>query len=104
MSKPARLNKTNLVGLLRQMAAHVAVNDSFEGSVEYHATDEPGTFEVNAAYRVGNRDEGQGQVILVQGAEPVRPITGYTEPHIQTSTSATEVGPRRHTTPMPGAE
>ena len=62
------MDVVNLVAMLETIIAHLKADDSYEGSFEYHATDTPGEFEVQAAYRVGNRD-GQGGMILVRGRE-----------------------------------
>lgn len=61
---PQRLTTTQLCGALKDMLDGVAGGDSYEGSIEYHATHEVGIYEVLAAYRVGN-SLGQGGVVLI---------------------------------------
>lgn len=59
--KPTSATKTELLTVLDDIRARVAMGDSFEGSIEYTMPDEPGDadFSVQAAYRVGN-SMGQG--------------------------------------------
>lgn len=78
--KPKPVSREGLVAILRDMADSVAVQDSFEGSIEYSIPTEDedaavvasdlmlpereGAFMVRASYRIGNRD-GQGGVRMV---------------------------------------
>ena len=60
-----KMSKAQLVETLREIAILVEIDDSFEGSFVYTMGEEPHTFEVQASYRIGNRD-GQGGVRLIQ--------------------------------------
>jgi hypothetical protein len=55
----------HLVAHLEAMQAAVLRDDSLEGFLRYAATEEPTEFEVEAFYRVGNR-EGQGGCVLIK--------------------------------------
>jgi len=63
------MNGINLAATLRRMALGIESEDSLEGSIEYHATDERDWYEVSGVYRVGNRFGDQGGVILISGGE-----------------------------------
>ena len=72
---PEPMSKTTLLALLDDIRAHVALDDSFEGFIEYlmpwseeigdPVTDGEGIdFRVRASYRIGNR-EGQGGMRMI---------------------------------------
>lgn len=52
------LNKEELVSVLKNMIERIEADDSYEGNITY-LMGKPFTFEVQSAYRIGNR-EGQG--------------------------------------------
>lgn len=60
------MSATALMRHFQAIALLIEQDDSYEGSIEYHASDEPGMFDVTGVYRYGNRD-GQGGVILIRG-------------------------------------
>lgn len=66
---PARMPTAEVVELFETIASSIGAHDSFEGSIQYSASDESGVFEVTGAFRVGN-SEGQGGMILVGSHEP----------------------------------
>ena len=53
----------DVAAALRSMADSIEASDSFEGSLQYTATDRD-TFEVDAFWRVGN-SEGQGGAVVI---------------------------------------
>lgn len=62
-----KLTKPELLAVLDDIRAHVAADDSFEGSLEYSWLDDglpKGRVRVDSAYRIGNR-EGQGGMRIV---------------------------------------
>lgn len=61
---PKKLSKDQLLGVLARMIEAVKADDSFDGSIEYHAEPEPGVFEVMGSFRIGN-SEGQGGCVLI---------------------------------------
>ena len=70
-----KLHKDGLARFLRDMAACIDGDDSFEGTITYTASD-PDFFEVSAFYRYGNKD-GQGSCVLVEATEnsSMTPVT-----------------------------
>lgn len=71
MNRPVPMSKDQLLAVLDDIRAHVAANDSFEGSIEYLMPEEPGEgvdFDVRAGYRIGN-SVGQGGFRLIAREE-----------------------------------
>jgi hypothetical protein len=71
MNKPVPMSKDQLLAVLDDIRAHVAANDSFEGSLEYLMPEEPTegvNFDVRAGYRIGN-SMGQGSFRLIAGPD-----------------------------------
>lgn len=66
--KPKQQTKEQLLAALRSIADSIAVNDSFEGSIEYTITGRD-TFDVRACWRVGNSD-GQGGCVIIGDTSP----------------------------------
>lgn len=61
---PKKLTSQELAETLRSMAKSIEENDSFEGSIEYSFTSDPGIFEAMGSFRIGN-SEGQGGCVLI---------------------------------------
>jgi hypothetical protein len=62
--KPKALPRAELLELIDLLHALISADDSMEGHLQYEWGDEPGTYNVLAALRFGNRD-GQGGVRLI---------------------------------------
>ena len=62
------LTKTQLLGLLQEIAGHIKTDDSIEGRFEYHFNNrneqQELLFDVEAVFRVGNSEGQGGSVIL----------------------------------------
>jgi hypothetical protein len=66
----AKISKAELAAALRDMAARIDADDSFEGRISYSCMEEDcgrGEFEVEAAWRTGN-SEGQGGSIIIEAS------------------------------------
>jgi hypothetical protein len=72
VNRPVPMSKTQLLKVLDDIRAHVADDDSWEGSLQYSIPEEPRDgvdFDVHAGYRIGN-SLGQGGFRLIAG-DPV---------------------------------
>ena len=79
MNRPAPMSKDQFLAVLDDIRAHVAADDSWEGSLQYSIPEEPGDgvdFDVHAGYRIGN-SMGQGGFRLIAG-DPIEDTTGGT--------------------------
>jgi len=68
---PVRMTEQQTAAVLRDMADHVEVGDSWDGSISY-STDYDGGLpglDVTATYRIGNR-AGQGGMRVIRGEGP----------------------------------
>lgn len=71
MNRPVPMSKGQLLAVLDDIRAHVAADDSWEGSLQYTIPEEPKEgvdFDVHAGYRIGN-SLGQGGFRLIAGEE-----------------------------------
>lgn len=61
-SKFMKISKSTLLESLKQMIKDIENDDSFEGSIRYSfmETDSKDEVEVEAAWRFGNKEHGQG--------------------------------------------
>jgi len=59
------LNPEKAAGYLRDAASEIERGASMEGSIRWEWGDEPGTYRLQAFYRVGN-DMGQGGAVIVK--------------------------------------
>jgi hypothetical protein len=65
MNAPVRKTRAELLAILDDIRARVTAGDSFDGSLQYEASEsDEGGFFVMATYRIGNLD-GQGGYRLI---------------------------------------
>lgn len=60
-----RLSKEEFIAVLRELITSIEADDSMEGSLAYEWGEEPGTYRVQTALRVGN-SMGQGGMRLLR--------------------------------------
>jgi hypothetical protein len=60
------VTKAYLLAILDDIRAHVAADDSFEGSLQYLIPENGDGFELMASYRVDNL-RGQGSIVHIEG-------------------------------------